>query len=447
MAGLSVGQDGRIYKDGAIFRNIGVNHPNAIFPIVTQTNPTGMLYNTEAEIRSNLALLQANGVKVIRCRLFPDLPNQWKYGVNAGKTVSASTATDRAAFYAKVDAFLAICAEYDIGCIMTLFQRVATLPDLCSENVRAWLTAGSATRNFANIITQEVVTKYLNHSQVYAWEISNEVNNYNNKPTPWHAVSVSYGTAASYSAANDNFNDGEWAAVVAWWNGVVKAIDATRPRMTGNGPCQYWKLGGTPTIVSPLNQFYDEFVRDNPANAMSIHYYGNIPYSSDSYRGLEALLVGYRHFARNNGAAFILGEYGMQARKVTSMVNNGNGTATVMLDASNEPLNCDVGDVIDFGYVGDWDGQYSLVSKESATSVTVSGENMPSSSFSGVGYINNLYSKFDRMTHDVLASGVDVACVWTYLTEPWDGHSMESLSDPYNEWMFGVIKSANKLLV
>ena len=75
MTGLSVGQDGRIYKDAVIFRNIGVNHPNAIFPIVTQTNPTGMLYNTEQEIRQSLSKLQENGVKVIRCRLFPDLPS------------------------------------------------------------------------------------------------------------------------------------------------------------------------------------------------------------------------------------------------------------------------------------------------------------------------------------------------------------------------------------
>lgn len=443
MAGLTVGLDGRIYKNGVLFRNIGVNHPNAIFPIVTQTNPTGMLYNTEAQIRANLSVLQNNGVKVIRCRLFPDLPNQWLYGVNAGKSAASAVSADREVFYQHIDSFLAIAAEYDIGCIFTLFQRLATVPDLCGETVRKWLTAGSATRNFSKTITQEVVTRYLNHAQVYAWEISNEVNNYNNKPDSWHAVSVSYGTSASYSAANDGLVDSEWSSVVSWWNGVVSAIDANRPRMTGNGPCQYWKSGGVPYIAAPLNSFYDEFVRDNPTNAMSIHYYGNLSYSSDSYRGLEALLIGYRHFARNNKAAFILGEYGMQARKITAMSNNGDGTATVALSATNEPLNCDIGDVIDVGYAGSWDGQYSVISKLSATSIIVSKSSIPATAFSGAAYINNLYSKFQRMTNDVISSGIDVACVWTYLTEDWAGHYMESLSDPYNAWMWPIIKSAN----
>lgn len=180
---------------------------------------------------------------------------------------------------------------------------------------------------------------------------------------------------------------------------------------------------------------------------MSIHYYGNIPYSSDSYKGLEALLTGYRHFARNNKAAFIVGEYGMQARTITNLVKSGD-YATATLNSSNEPLNCDIGDVIDIGYAGDWDGKYRVKEKQSSTTVTL--ENIsggyPSVSFSGTCYFNNLYSKFERMTEDIINSGVDIACVWTYLTENWNGHHMESLSDPYNEWMWGIINKANDKL-
>lgn len=154
-------------------------------------------------------------------------------------------------------------------------------------------------------VTQEIVTRYLTHEAVYGYEWSNEINHYNDASDAtkgsWPGANVGAGTAVSYPASDTVFNGAELSQVISWWAGIVTAIDAQRIVLTGNGPNSYSQPGGAAGISAPMSAWHREQVRDNPTNCGSIHWYGNVGYSSPNQRGLNAVLTGVRHWQRASG--------------------------------------------------------------------------------------------------------------------------------------------------
>lgn len=452
LQGLTVSTDGTatLLKSGQRFRNIGMNYGGAIVRIAGQTSATDVAYTPAAEQDAAIALFQSIGVKVIRVKLFPYWPANFTVGVNAGKAWNAATASDREAYYQRIDAFVAKCRAANIGIIFNFFFRIASVPDLVGETNRAWLT-GSNTRTFAATLTQEIVARYLAEQAVYGWEFSNEVNHYNDASDAtkgtWPGANTTYGTAASYTAASTCFNGAEWASVVAWWYGVVKAIDSQRIVLSGNGPNSYSMPGGTAGISTPQRAWHQEQVRDNPTNCGSIHFYGGLGYSSTNYRGLESLLIGAKHWLRNAGAALVLGEFGNQARKPSGLSKSGN-TVTITLDAASLKLHCEPGDTVTVAYAGGgWDGNYTLDTVAAdGMSATALAPAAPTAPYSGTSArLNPLTSRFGRMLDDIINSNVDVALVWGYDADPFF-NTLESISDPSNDWMLPLIASANSRL-
>ncbi len=388
-------------------------------------------------------------VKVIRVKAFPYFPSWWTAGVLAGKTVAAATASDREAHYLKIDAFLAKCRARGIGVILNLFFRHATASDLCGQSVRAgWLVPGSATRNFVQAVTQEVATRYLNEEAVFGYEWSNEVNHRNDASDStrgsWPVQNSSYGTLASYSAAADMFNGGDLASVVAWWYGVIQAIDPDRIVMTGNGPNSYSMPGGAAGISNPLRPWHAEQVRDNPTNCGSIHWYGNVGYGSIGFKGLDPILTGVRHWQKQQGRAFVLGEFGNQPWRITNISTSG-GVVTFTCDGL---FPADVGDRIGVCGTGTaLDSQWLPVSTINAgrTSITApyAGNVTWSGSVNGLKPIDGI--KLERMCNDIIRAGVDVALWWMIDSDPARPVG-ESIQDAGNEELRAAILSANTAL-
>lgn len=449
LQGLTLSADKKTQLNGARFRNIGLNYPGAIARIYSQPSTTACEYTPGVEQDAMLDLCVAMKVKVIRVKATPFWPAQWRYGVNGGIAAVAAVAADREAHYAKIDDFLTKCEARGIGVILNLFFRIASPADLAGQTIRAgWLTPGSSTRNYVQAVTQEIVTRYLNRQGVYGYELSNEVNHYNdasdatrgNYPSP----NVSYGTPASYSAANDIFNGLEWSSVCAWWFGVVSAIDSQRIVLTGNGPCSYSQPGGTAGISSPLNNFYWEQVRDNPTNCGSIHFYGNIACTSANFRGFRELMSGANTWQRKNGRGFVLGEFGNQPWTVTNAVA-GSGVLTLTVAASC-PM--EVGD--DFvlsGIDAAINGQVFSVATINAgrTSITCAS----SANVTWAGSVKGLQfmsvNRLQRMIDDAIAADVDVAMVWM-IDSDTGRPILESVSDTLNAGQQAVILEANKRL-
>lgn len=449
LRGLTVGADQTLRYDGQRFRNIGLNYGWAICQLYSASAPTVCPYTASADQDAMLDICASAKVKVIRVKAFPYWPSWWTAGVLNNKSAATATQADREAHYLKIDAFLSKCRARGIGVILNLFFRHATASDLCSQTIRAgWLTGGSATRVFVQSVTQEVVTRYLAEDAVFGYEWSNEVNHRNDASDAtrgsWPVQNTSYGTLASYSAANDVLNGGDLASVVSWWYGIVRAIDPGRIVMTGNGPNSYSRPGGTAGISTPLVPWHSEQVRDNPTNCGSIHWYGNIGYGSNGFRGLNAILTGARHWQKQQGRAFVLGEFGNQPWQITNISTSG-GVATFTV-AGLFPA--DVGDRIGVCGTGTaMDNQWFTVSTINAgrTLVTVpySGSVSWSGSVNGVKSIDG--TKLARMCDDITKAGVDVALWWMIDSDP-SRPTGESINDAGNEDLLSAIRSANAAL-
>lgn len=444
LQGLTVGSDGTLRRAGVRFRNIGLNYGGAVQRIYTQPSATACEYTPSAEQDEMLDVAQSMGVKVLRVKATPYWPAQWRYGVNGGVAGVAAVAADREAHYAKIDAFLTKCQARGIGVILNLFFRLASASDLAGQTVRAgWSNAG-ATRTYVTSVTQEVVTRYLTNDAVYGYELSNEINHYNDcvdaNMGGYPGVNVGYGSQASYSAANTVFNSGEWASVVSWWSGIVTAIDSQRIVLTGNGPSSYSQPGGALGISSPMRTWHLEQVRDNQTNCGSIHWYGNLGYGSSNFRGLNSVLTGVRHWQRVAGRGFVLGEFGNQPWGVTAVSTSG-GTATITCSSSC-PI--EAGDSFALKGTGTAvdDVWLTAATVNGARSSITAGFSSPVT-FSGSAKLQHMSGdRLSRMCDDIIKSNTDVALFWMLDADP--GRPLwESIHDSGNEAQRAAILAAN----
>lgn len=446
LRGLTVNSQGQLLRDGAPFRNIGLNYGGAIVPIYTQPSTTNCAYTSSADQDAMLDVAVSMKVKILRVKVTPFWPAQWRYGVNGGVAGVAATAGDREAHYLKIDAFLAKCAARGIGVILNLFFRYLSPADLAGQTGRAgWLNAG-ATRTYVTSVTQEIVTRYLTNEAVYGYEWSNEVNHYNDASDAtrgtYPSVNASYGSAASYSAANDLFVGAELAGVLSWWYGVVSAIDNQRIVLSGNGPNSYSQPGGTAGIATPMIEWHREQVRDNPTNCASIHYYGNVVYGSNNFRGLDPVLTGVRHWQRTRGRGFVLSEFGNQPWTVTNIV--GAGGVVTFTTAAQCPV--EVGDPFQVGGTTTFDGSYEVATVNAGrTTVTVASNKTGSWSGSVKGLQFMSGDRVARMCTDIINSNTDVALFWM-LDSDIGRPIWESVDYPGNDAQRAAILAANTAL-
>lgn len=448
LQGLTLLSNKKLALNGVRFRNIGLNYPGAIVRIYSQPSATACEYTPGSEQDAMLDICVANKVKVIRVKATPFWPAQWRYGVNGGVAGVAATAGDREAHYVKIDQFLTKCEARGIGVILNLFFRIASPADLAGQTLRAgWLTPGSSTRTYVQSVTQEVVTRYLTRQGVYGYEFSNEVNHYNDATDAsmgsYPGVNAGYGTAASYSAANDIFRGGEWSEICAWWYGVVSAVDNQRIVLTGNGPNSYSQFGGSPGISAPLINWYLEQVRDNPTNCGSIHFYGNIANTSPGFRGLDSILCGGHSWQKKYGRGYVLGEFGNQPWVITAISTSG-GRATFTVSVSC-PI--EVGDdFIVYGTSTAFDGGTFIVETINASRTTITATTPIAATFSGSGRLQFMTaSRLERMCDNIIGSDADLAMVWMLDSDPLTP-ILESINHPGNSLQPAVIKYANEKL-
>lgn len=464
LRGLTVGSDGTLRRDGERFRNIGLNYGGAIQRIYSQPSATACAYTPSAEQDAMLDVADAMKVKVLRVKATPYWPAQWRYGVNGGVAGVAAVAADREAHYAKIDAFLAKCSARGIGVILNLFFRHASVCDLAGQTLRSgWLNAG-ATRTYVTAVTQEIVTRYLSHEAVFGYEWSNEVNHRNDAldaaitgsgsiggvTTPgvvggaFPGVNDNYVTPTSYSAASNMFRGNDLADVIAWWYGIVRAIDSSRIVLTGNGPNTYTLETGSAGIPTPMFEWHRQQVRDNPTNCGSIHWYGNVNLSSPGFKGLNAVLTGARHWQKVNGRGFVLGEFGNQPWTITNISTSG-GVATFTIAGS---FPADVGDRIGVCGTGTaLDDQWLTVSTINAARDTVTAATSTSATYSGSvkGLKSISGTKLARMCDDIIKSGTDVA-LWWMLDGDTGRPVGESIDEAGNAELRAAILAANTSL-
>ena len=448
LQGLTVNSRGQLLLNGARFRNIGMNWPGAILPLTQPALPS-ITYTSGADQDAVIAALVAMKCKVVRVKICAYWPASWTNSLQGGLAWNAGgAAAARDSYYStRLDPLVAKCRAAGIGIIFNFFFRIANVPDLVGDNNRQWLAA-SNTRTYATTLTNEIVTRYLTEEAVYGWEFSNELNNYSNAPDArmgnWPGDSTtngaSTGAAASYSAANTVWNRDELANVMAWWYGVVRAIDSQRIVLTGNGPCTYNKEDGTQGIPATLRDMHREQVRDNQTNCGSAHNYGGINSGSRGQRGVGPWLVGVRCEQQTAGRGFVLGEFGNQPWAITS--GSGTGSTVTLGFATAIPL--DAGDDFVVTGAGAYNGSYTAATV-SANGLTVTADGTATGAISAGTVQHMTPRKLARILEEVIAADVDLAMVWQIGLES-SIPVFESLLDPLNSGQIPVIAAANTRL-
>lgn len=213
-------------------------------------------------------------------------------------------------FLKRTKQFLDVAKDYNIGVVMNLFWRYATIPDLMNERVNAALaTDGSLTRNFCATYIQDLVNAFKDHPAVSAWEVGNEYSLFASNGALPH-VNVPRGTPASYSSPADVMTLETMRSFYTFVQTEIKKYDTTnRIIMTGNG-------GPGGVIEKSLENYISLLTLDNPVDNWSIHKYARNNFGSRAYADFRNTLISIRNAAFAAGKPFILGEFGQERNEV-----------------------------------------------------------------------------------------------------------------------------------
>lgn len=217
---------------------------------------------------------------------------------------------DKQLFLKRTKQFLDVAKDHNIGVVMNLFWRYATIPDLLGERVNVALaTDGSLTRNFCATYIQDLVDTFKDHPAVSAWEVGNEYSLFASNGALPH-VNTPRGTPASYSSPDDIMTLETMRSFYTFVETEIKKYDTTgRIIMTGNG-------GPGGVIEKSLENYISLLALDNPTDNWSIHKYARNNFGSRAYADFRNTLISIRNAAFAAGKPFILGEFGQERNEV-----------------------------------------------------------------------------------------------------------------------------------
>ena len=290
--------------NGIPVREIGV----CLFSTLTDYHLTG-----SDEFLTELPKVSKEGFRFIRVNSSALFAPDWN-------TVYVN---DKAGFLKRVKQFLDVANDNNIGVIMSLFWRYATIPDLVSERVNIGLgTPGSATRNFCAQYVQDLVDTFKNHPAIAGWEMGNEYSLFASNGALPH-INVGLGTPASYSIPDDVMTLETMRSFYSFIIAEIKKYDTTnRIIMSGNG-------GPGGVIEKSLSNYLTLLPLDNPMDNWTFHKYSRNFFGSRAYADLKNTLIEIRNAAYAAGKPMILGEFGQERNELyggyggTNIFKNG----------------------------------------------------------------------------------------------------------------------------
>ncbi len=156
-SGLTTNAQGELLFRAVPFRGIGVNYYDAFTRTLGQTVQT----NYDAGFRE----LAARRITFARFSAGGYWPQDW-----------ALYQTNRAAYFARLDAVVRSAERHGIGLIPSFFWCYSTVPDLVGEPCNRWGDPNSRTIAFMREYTRELVTRYSHSPAIWGWEFGNEYN-------------------------------------------------------------------------------------------------------------------------------------------------------------------------------------------------------------------------------------------------------------------------------
>jgi len=218
---------------------------------------------------------------------------------------------DKEAHFAAMDRVVKAAEEAGIGLIPSLFWT----PNLChvaGEHKQAWGDPNSATIALMRDYTSKLVGRYKNSPALWAWEFGNEWN-----------LKVDLPNAKELRKPGEDESDDlkspQLATALGEFAKAVRAIDATRPLITGHSlprPSAWHNTREKSWAPDDRKQWEEILLRDAPSpfDTLGIHIYAdNEPHEACGRwtTGWADYLKNLRDVATANKRALFIGEFGL----------------------------------------------------------------------------------------------------------------------------------------
>ncbi len=215
--GLRVSAEGRFERGGHPIRALGVNYYD-LFVRSLEVPPRPVP-------SEGLAQLRTLGIPFARFSAGGYWPSDW-----------GLYRTNRAEYFARLDAVVRLAESEKIGLIPSLFWYLPTLPDLVGEPVSSWGDPTSQTIAFMRDYTRQVVRRYRDSPAIWGWEFGNEYNlpaDLPNAADHRPAVVPGLGTASVRSAKDEVTHD-QIRIALREFGREVRRWDPGRALFSGN---------------------------------------------------------------------------------------------------------------------------------------------------------------------------------------------------------------------
>ncbi|MCF7863445.1 MAG: cellulase family glycosylhydrolase, partial [Kiritimatiellales bacterium] len=155
--------NGKLYKDGAVYRGIGVNYCDLFQAMISFPEYPGQ---TTYRTLEGLQYLGERGVPFVRFWACGFWPIDWNLYFQ-----------DKEEWFSRMDLLVATAEQAGVGLIVDLFWRSETIPNLVEEYRDQWANPDSQVRQFMSNYVAEVVGRYKDSSAIWGWEFANELSN------------------------------------------------------------------------------------------------------------------------------------------------------------------------------------------------------------------------------------------------------------------------------
>lgn len=318
-------RDGRLYKNDAVYRGIGVNYCDLFQERIHNPQQQRTLIG--------LRRLGERGIPFVRFWACGFWPKDWNLYFQ-----------DKDEWFRRLDEVVQTAEHADVGLIPSLFWRTETYPDLFDEFDDAWADPNSQTRQFMSNYTAEVVIRYKDSLAIWGWEFANELNLRCDLPNGWQML------ANRRSGAGKN--RGQHARNLMTYEIAAEAFVAFAKEVRRHDPHRLITTGNSrPRESAWHNATEKKWTLDNaeqafevfgwmspePIDTVSIHFYPPADREPVYARveGIEAVIGRYRAFARRLGQPLFVGEFaaaGHESKRTLSMEQFRN-LQTEILDA------------------------------------------------------------------------------------------------------------------
>ena len=162
-AGLSVGRNGVLMRDGKPFRGIGVNYFDAFYRLLLL--PGDPTQSDLAPLRDGMAALAGHGIPFARIA-----------GCGYWPVENRLYLEDKDGYLRRFETVVSMAEEAGLGLLPSLFWSTATATDLVDEPRNQWGNPDSRTHDFMRGYVRDVVGRFADAPAIWGWEFGNEYN-------------------------------------------------------------------------------------------------------------------------------------------------------------------------------------------------------------------------------------------------------------------------------